>query len=125
MDEYVSSALDDVFAALAHPTRRQMLVLLENEGLKVTELAARFDCSLNVASKHIQSLERAGLVHRERHGRVHSLSLDPAPLADAAAFIERYRVRWERQLGRLGNYLDQLAKVRKAPPAKELKKNSS
>jgi DNA-binding transcriptional ArsR family regulator len=122
MDEYVSPALDDVFAALAHPTRRQMLVLLENQGSKVTDLAARFDCSLNVASKHIQSLERAGLVRRERHGRVHRLSLDPAPLADAAAFIERYRVRWERQLGRLGNYLDRLAKERKTPPVKNSRK---
>jgi DNA-binding transcriptional ArsR family regulator len=124
MDEYEYPALDDVFAALAHPTRRQMLVLLEKQGSKVTELAARFDCALNVASKHIQRLERAGLVRRERNGRVHSLSLDPAPLADAAAFIERYRVRWERQLGRLGNYLDQLAKERKAPPAKNSRRRT-
>jgi DNA-binding transcriptional ArsR family regulator len=122
MDEYASPSLDDVFAALALPTRRQMLVLLENQGAKVTDLAARFDCSFNVASKHIQSLERAGLVRRERRGRVHRLSLGPEPLADAAAFIERYRVRWERQLRRLGNYLDQLAAERKTLSAKNSKR---
>jgi DNA-binding transcriptional ArsR family regulator len=124
MDEYKAAALDQVFAALAHATRREMLVLLESDGSTVTDLAARFDCSLNVASKHIQSLERAGLVRRERYGRLHSLTLDPAPLVDAAAFIERYRVRWEQQLGHLGRYLDQLAKERKSS-SKSPKKEST
>ena len=60
------------------------------------------------------------------------MSRDPAAtnrlstlLAQLLSLTKSGKLRWERQLGRLGNYLDQLAKVRKAPPAKELKKNSS
>jgi DNA-binding transcriptional ArsR family regulator len=109
MDEYSPNVLDYTFAALAHPARRRILELLASEDVCVTDLAANFDCSLNVVSKHIQSLERAGLVRRQRLGRVHRLRFAPAPLADASAFIERYRERWERQFDRLASYLDEVA----------------
>lgn len=86
-----------------------MLEFLAAGDVCVTDLAAHFDCSLNVVSKHIQSLERARLVVRHREGRVHRLQLAPAPLAEASAFIARYRERWERQFDRLGKYLDKVA----------------
>ena len=108
MDED-SSALDLTFAALAHQTRRRMIEELAVEDVRVTDLAARFDCSLNVASKHILSLERAGLVSRERQGREHRLHLEAAPLVEASAFIDRYRRRWEKQFDQLGSYLDKMA----------------
>lgn len=85
-----------------------MLDLLAGGEMRVTDLAARFPGALNVASRHIMSLERAGLVKRRREGRVHHLQMDAAPLAEAAAFIERYRARWERQFDRLARYLDEL-----------------
>jgi DNA-binding transcriptional ArsR family regulator len=107
MDEY-SPALDNTFSALAHPTRRRMLDLLAAGEMCVTDLAGRFPSALNVASKHIMSLERAGLVKRRREGRVHHLEMNATPLAEAAAFIERYRERWERQFDRLARYLDEL-----------------
>jgi DNA-binding transcriptional ArsR family regulator len=107
MDEY-SRELDHTFSALAHPTRRKMLDLLADGEMRVTDLASRFPGALNVASKHIMSLERAGLVKRRREGRVHRLQMDAAPLAEAAAFVERYRERWERQFDRLAQYLDKL-----------------
>jgi DNA-binding transcriptional ArsR family regulator len=113
MDEYQSTALDQTFAALSHPVRRRMLHLLAKEDVCVTDLAANFDCSLNVVSKHIQSLERAGLVQRERQGRVHRLQFSPAPLAKASSFLERYRERWERQFDRLAAYLDKVAAAEK------------
>lgn len=100
--------LDGVFSALAHPTRRKMLELLSAEDLCVTDLADSFPGALNVASKHIKYLESAGLVKRQRQGRVHHLKLQAAPLADAAEFIERYRKRWESQLDRLADYLGEL-----------------
>lgn len=109
MDEYKPTILDFTFSALAHPARRRILELLASDDVCVTDLAANFDCSLNVVSKHIQSLERAGLVRRSREGRVHRLQLEPAPLAKASAFIERYRDRWERQFDRLAGYLDKVA----------------
>jgi DNA-binding transcriptional ArsR family regulator len=100
--------LDAVFAALAHPSRRKMLALLSTNDLCVTELASHFPGALNVVSKHVKSLERAGLVKRHCEGRVHRLEFAAAPLADASDFIERYRARWERQLDRLAGYLDEL-----------------
>ena len=107
MDEY-EDKLDVLFTALAHPTRRKILNLLVAEDRCVTGLADSFSDSLNVVSKHIKCLERAGLVNRRCEGRVHNLQLDAAPLAEAAEFIERYRKRWERQLDRLTNYLNEL-----------------
>jgi DNA-binding transcriptional ArsR family regulator len=107
MDEY-SERLDDVFSALAHPTRRRMLELLASKDRCVTELAGSFPGSLNVVSKHVKSLERAGLVSRRRQGRVHHLKMNAAPLADASEFINRYRKRWKRQLDRLATYMDEL-----------------
>lgn len=109
MDEYESSFLDHTFSALAHPVRRRILGLLSSDDVCVTDLAANFDCSLNVVSKHIQSLERAGLIRRNRQGRVHRLHLEAAPLAEAAAFVNRYKERWERQFDRLSAHLDKLA----------------
>jgi DNA-binding transcriptional ArsR family regulator len=108
MGEYASN-LDFTFSALAHPTRRRMLDVLVGEPIRVTDLAAQFACSLNVASKHILSLERAGLVKREQRGREHWLNINAAPLSEAADFVERYRKRWERKLDQLGDYLNIMA----------------
>ena len=72
--------LDSLFRALADPTRRAMLRDLAAGPRTVGELAAPFDISLAGASKHIQMLERAGLIRREVQGRVHTCSLDAQPL---------------------------------------------
>ena len=121
MGEYLST-LDHTFSALAHPTRRGMLEVLVREPTRVTDLAAQFDCSLNVASKHILSLERAGLVKREQKGREHWLRLEATPLSDAAAFVQRYRRFWERQMDRLGTYLDSMAESPQAARTTKSKK---
>lgn len=120
MDEQLST-LDHTFSALAHPTRRGMMEVLMREPIRVTDLAAQFDCSLNVASKHILSLERAGLVKREQKGREHWLRLEAAPLSDAAAFVQRYRRFWEHQMDRLGTYLDTIAESPKTSRATKSK----
>ena len=124
MDEY-PSAVDFTFAALAHPTRRRILLTLENGECSVTELAENFSCSLNVVSRHIQSLERAGLVERSRQGRVHRLRLDAAPMADAASFIDRYRRLWGKQFDQLAGYLDRMAAVEKRRPSAKLRARKS
>lgn len=79
--------LDHVFQALADPTRRAMLALLGQGARKVGELAAPFQISLAAASKHIKTLERAGLIQRTVTGRTHLCTLDPAPLARALAWL--------------------------------------
>ena len=93
-----------------------MLEVLSGEPVRVTDLAGEFDCSLNVASKHIVKLERAGLVRREQWGREHWLALNAAPLSEAAAFVQRYRKLWGRKLDRLGAYLDSMAEEESAKP---------
>lgn len=125
MDEH-DSKLDLTFAALAHPTRRAMLDVLMSERVRVTDLAAKFDCSLNVASKHILSLERAGLIKREQLGREHWLNIDPKPLSGAASFVERYRKLWGNKLDRLGAYLDSMDNAESKPaPSRRMPKSAS
>ncbi|HEV2146533.1 MAG TPA: metalloregulator ArsR/SmtB family transcription factor [Longimicrobiaceae bacterium] len=95
------SGLDQTLAALADPTRREILTRLSRGPARVTELAAPFDISLNSVSKHIRILERAQLVRRRRQGREHILSLDPAPLDEAAEWIDRQRAFWTARLDAL------------------------
>lgn len=93
--------LDETLQALADPTRRAILERLSAGEARVTEIARPFAISLNSVSKHIQMLERADLVRRRRDGREHILSLNPAPLDEAAAWIERQRGLWTFRLGTL------------------------
>jgi DNA-binding transcriptional ArsR family regulator len=103
-----STTLDQTMLALADPTRRAILERLSKGEARVTELAEPFDMSLNAVSKHILVLERAHLVLRRRQGREHFLSVNPAPLAEAAQWIDQHRHMWEERLDRLGAYLGQI-----------------
>ena len=100
VDKY-SDRLDEVFRALADPTRRAMLNDLAAGPCTVGELAAPFDISLAGASKHIQVLERAGLIRREVQGRVHTCSLDAGPLHMGAEWMRHYERFWTRKLDAL------------------------
>jgi len=99
--------LDAVFAALADPTRRAILDRLTSGEATVGELAEPFAMSRPAVSKHLDVLERAGLVHRIPDGRVNRCQFDGAPLRDAAAWMERYRRYWEAQLDALSRYFAQ------------------
>lgn len=101
----MAADLDVTLMALAHPARRQMLDLLAAGELRVTDLARPFAMSLNAVSKHIRVLESASLVRRRREGREHILSFTPAPLDEAAAWINRERARWEARLDALDRVL--------------------
>ena len=113
MDEYKSARLNDVFNALCDPTRRAILARLTDADARVTEIAADFPISLNSTSKHIRMLERAGLLRRSVNGRDHLLSLDAEPLAEASAWIERYRRFWEGRLAALDTYVTSKKRKRK------------
>jgi DNA-binding transcriptional ArsR family regulator len=93
--------MDAVFHALAHSARRGMLGRLADGELTVGELAAPLTMSLAAASKHIQVLERAGLVRRTVDGRRHVCQLEPAPLASATAWLRFYERHWEERLDAL------------------------
>lgn len=92
------ATLDDTLLALSDRTRRAILQRLSAGEARVTDLAAPFDMSLNAVSKHILLLERAALVKRRKAGREHFLSLNPAPLDEAARWIEAQRAAWTSRL---------------------------
>lgn len=108
-----STHLDDLFRALADPTRRAMLRDLAAGPRTVGELAAPFDITLAGASKHIQVLERAGLLQREVTGRVHTCRLDAAPLHMGAEWLRHYERFWSQRL----DVLESLLNAEDAGPA--------
>lgn len=105
MGEHSVGVLDRVFSAVSDPTRRAILARLASSDARVTDVASGFPISLNSTSKHIRVLEDAGLVRRTVRGREHVLTLDAAPLADAAAWIEHYHRFWSEQLASLDAFV--------------------
>ena len=101
MVELPPERLDAVFHALADPTRRAMLQRLSDAPMSVGDLAAPHRMSLAAASKHIKSLERAGLVRRQVTGRTHLCRLAPAPLEGAHDWIGFYQRFWTEQFDTL------------------------
>src|ERR1043165_2436099 len=87
--------LDGVFHAPADGTRRRLVDRLSRGPCSVSELAAPFPISLAAISKHLDVLEDAGVVRRERDGRFQRCSLAPKAFDDARDFIDRYRAFWE------------------------------
>ncbi len=108
MVEYHSKVLDRTFGALADPTRRRILAQLAKGEECVTNLARPHAMSLAAVSKHLIVLEKAGLVRRQRNGRVHSLALEAKPMQEAREWLDRYRKFWEANLDQFEKYLDQL-----------------
>jgi DNA-binding transcriptional ArsR family regulator len=98
-------SLDLVFRALSDHTRRAMLKSLAQSEQTVTELAAPYRISLAAASKHIQTLERAGLVKRTVRGRIHYCRIDPRPLERADDWLRNYERLWDTRIERLAELL--------------------
>jgi DNA-binding transcriptional ArsR family regulator len=110
MVNYSAAALDSTFAALSDATRRGILARLARQGeTSVSDLAAPYKMSLPAVSKHLRVLHDAGLVSRQKDGRVHRCRLRAQPMKDAAAWIEHYRQFWEAQLDSLARYLEDAA----------------
>ena len=91
--------LSQILKAAGDPTRRSILTHLAQEGpARVTEIAARFDISLNAVSKHIMVLENAGLVSRRTQWREHLIEVQMAPLAEIDRWFASLRSIWEQRL---------------------------
>jgi DNA-binding transcriptional ArsR family regulator len=97
--------LDQVYGAIADPTRRSILSILAEGEMNVGSLAERFPISLNGVSKHVKVLERAGLVERTIQGREHRLRLNAEPLREASMWLDHYRTFWDTRLGALEAFL--------------------
>ena len=101
--------LDRVFFALSDPVRRKILMRLEGEDLLVSELAEPFAISLQAVSRHIGVLEKAGLIEKERTGRISRCRLEVGPIAEAAVWINRYSKYWQAQFDLLAATLGDMA----------------
>jgi DNA-binding transcriptional ArsR family regulator len=115
-----AGGLDATFAALANPTRRAILAQLAGGERSVNQLAEPFAMSQPAISLHLKVLERAGLVSRGRDAQRRPVRADPAPLAAASAWLERYREALDASYRRLDAVLEELkaldpATARRAP----------
>lgn len=108
--------LSITFAALADPTRRAILERLAQGDATVGELAEPHAMSLPAISKHIATLERAGLVTKSRDGQRRQCRVTVTPLTNAYAWIEEYRRHWEANLDHLDAYLTRLQRAEDPPP---------
>jgi DNA-binding transcriptional ArsR family regulator len=108
MHTQVSERLDATFLALADPTRRAILARLARGEASVTELAEPFAISQPAISKHLKVLERAGLITVGQDAQRRPRRLEGKPLAEATAWLERYRASWEANFQRLDGVLDEL-----------------
>ena len=104
--------LDHALAALADPTRRAILDRLSRGPARVTDVAKPFQMSLAAVSKHVRTLERAGLVRRARRGREHTLTLDAGPLRRVVRWASRYERFWNERLGRLEAFFAQKGQIK-------------
>src|SRR4051812_1795831 len=95
----------DVFVAISHKARRQMLDLLTEKERSVGEIAAYFEMSRPAVSQHLRILLDAGLVTEQRHGRERHYRLVPARLAPVREWIANYEQFWDDRLKRLQNLL--------------------
>ncbi len=112
-----SQTLDQVFFALGHPVRRQILIRLAQSPAIVTEIAEPFELSLNAISKHLKVLEKAGLIQREVQGREHTFKVTPQPLGEVFDWLAYYQAFWTNRLDALEK--DILARKRSGAPDQE------
>lgn len=98
-------AVDVVFAALGHPTRRAVIQRLTAGPATVSHLAQPFGIALPTLLQHLRVLEDAGLVRTTRQGRTRTCELVPEPLARAGDWLTTQRSAWERRLDQLDAYL--------------------
>ena len=97
-----------VFAALADPTRRDMVTRLADRDATVTELAAPYDVTMQAVSKHLRVLQDAGLVSRTRDAQRRPVHLEAEVFDLMSTWIERYRREAEQRYRRLDDVLAQM-----------------
>lgn len=107
--------LNDVLAAISHPTRRAIIGQLAKGPARFLEIAEPFDTALNAVTKHLKVLERAGLVERRKQGREVFISFRGEPLREVARWMHEYERFWNERLDQFQHYFD----VKRKQPKKE------
>jgi len=116
-----SKRLDATFAALADPTRRAILARLANGEATVNDLVKPFNISQPAISKHLKVLERAGLISKDIDRQRRPRRIEAAPMAEANAWLEKYKEFWEVNYKRLDSLLG-VMKTGEAKPNSKKKK---
>jgi DNA-binding transcriptional ArsR family regulator len=114
-----SGTLDQVFFALADPTRRTVLERLGTGPSTASALAQPFDMALPSFMQHLHVLEESKLVRSRKEGRVRTYELTPQPLEAMGGWLEEQRSLWNRRLDQLDHYLKQFANVKNPKNPKE------
>lgn len=110
-----AAQLDQAFLALADPVRRSIVARLSRGPATVNELAEPFPITVQAVSRHVQVLERAGLITRTRERQSRPCHLNPAALESVTGWIDGYRLAAERQFRGLDAVLDTLSPLNKLP----------
>ena len=114
--------VDEIFHALADPTRRLIVDRLCSRPMSVSEVARPLEMSLPAVVQHLQILEASGLVRSEKVGRVRTCRVEPAALRAAEGWINARRTEWERRFDRLADVLAE-PETPKTVMKKPLRKN--
>ena len=101
----MADQLSRLFAALADPTRRDIVARLTVGDATVGQLAEPYEVSVQAVSKHLKVLERAGLITRGHTAQYRPASLRARPLGDATQWLSEYRRFWEVNFDRLEEHL--------------------
>jgi len=119
MVQYSQGRFDASFAALSDATRRGVLEQLGRADASITDLAEKFHMTLTGMKKHVGVLEQAGLVITEKVGRVRTCKLGLCRLEQEAAWIERYRQRWDARFDELDQVIEELKRKEKVDGRKK------
>ena len=119
MVQYQAASLDASFAALSDGTRRGVLAQLGNGDASISSLADRFQMTLTGMKKHVQVLERAGLVTTQKVGRVRTCRLGERGLAAEAEWIDAQRKLFEARFAALDAIIEEMKQEEANGPASE------
>ncbi|MCC1482599.1 ArsR/SmtB family transcription factor [Roseibaca sp. Y0-43] len=117
MSSSPAPSLDQVFTALADPTRRAILSMLLEDDMAVTDVAEPFDMSLAAVSKHLAILANAGLISQEKRGRVKWCKLEPDALREASVWMQAFGQYDALNLDAFERFLAQELSDPDAPPS--------
>ena len=112
MVKYNKLDLDKVFSALADPTRRHVIASLSKGEMPVSDLAKFHDMSLPGFMKHLAVLEEAGIISRQKAGRVVNCNIETNAMQQAYNWLNKYQNFWTERLDSLGDYLEQEEKTK-------------
>lgn len=105
MSELLAAQLDDIFSALAHQKRRDILNGLAYRPYTISQLASEFKLSLPLINKHLRSLETADLIKRRKAGRTNFIALNKQTLGKAQDWMLQYYTAWGNDQETLDNYI--------------------